>query len=219
MFCCGGTKHMEAREKTLCRVFCLSGVVSLVFYLLHDVVGAMNYPGYQWMSQAVSDLTATDAPSYTIASGFSSIYGIMSVVCCLFVYVLAMHRHKITRIGLGLFSVMNLISAVGYSLFPLSSAGYDGSVPSFIHVYVITAAVVLLSIVSLILIAIGSLKDQRKKLGILAFAALALMFIGAVGSGIVPKACFGILERFSTYSAVVFTAILGASFFADKQGS
>jgi hypothetical protein len=35
------------------------------------------------------------------------------------------------------------------------------------------------------------------------------MFVGAVGSGNVPKEIFGIFERFSTYSAVVFTAILG----------
>lgn len=208
---------MSTNQQKLCRVFCLSGVIGLIFYLLHDVVGAMHYPGYQWMSQAVSDLTATDAPSYTIASGFSSVYGIMSVVCCLFVYVTAQHKHLLTRIGLALFTVMELISAIGYSLFPLSSAGYDGSIPSFIHVYVITMAVVLLSISSLILIAIGSFKDKRKSMGIAALIALALMFIGAVGSGAAPREYFGIVERFSTYSAVVFTAILGLFQFADTQ--
>lgn len=206
---------MTSKEKNMCRIFCLSGVVGLVFYLMHDVIGGMNYPGYQWMSQAVSDLTATDAPSYTIASGFSNVYGIMSVVCCLFVCVLAQNRHRLTRIGVSLFAVMEFISAVGYSLFPLSSAGYDGTVQSFIHVYIVTTAVVLLSIASLVLIAIGSFKDHRKALGICALVALALMFIGAVGSGAAPKECFGIVERFSTYSAVVFCAILGVFHFVE----
>lgn len=206
---------MTSKEKNLCRIFCLSGVVGLVFYLMHDVIGAMNYPGYQWMSQAVSDLTATDAPSYTIAGGFSHVYGIMSVVCCLFVCVLAQNRHRLTRIGVSLFAVMEFISAVGYSLFPLSSAGYDGTVQFFIHVYIVTTAVVLLSIASLVLIAIGSFKDHRKALGICALVALALMFIGAVGSGAAPKECFGIVERFSTYSAVVFCAILGVFHFVE----
>ncbi len=206
---------MTSKEKNLCRIFCLSGVVGLVFYLMHDVIGAMNYPGYQWMRQAVSDLTATDAPSYTIANGFSNVYGIMSVVCCLFVCVLAQNRHRLTRIGVSLFAVMEFISAVGYSLFPLSSAGYDGTVQSFIHVYIVTTAVVLLSIASLVLIAIGSFKDHRKALGICALVALALMFIGAVGSGAAPKECFGIVERFSTYSAVVFCAILGVFHFVE----
>ena len=35
------------------------------------------------------------------------------------------------------------------------------------------------------------------------------MMIGAIGTGAVPKAVFGLFERFSTFSAVVFNAILG----------
>lgn len=202
---------MENKEIKLSKIFCLSGILGIIFYVMHDVIGAMNYPGYQWMSQAVSDLTATDAPSFAIARGLSSVYGIMSVVCCLFVCVLTLRKHIVFRIGMYLFTVMNMISAIGYSLFPLSSAGYDGSIQSFIHVYVITTLVVVLSIVSLILLAIGSFKDKRKVLGILAIVALVLMFIGAVGSQAVPKDYFGVVERFSTYSAVVYTAILGVS--------
>lgn len=208
---------MVSKEKNLCRIFCLCGVAGLVFYILHDVIGGMNYPGYQWMRQAVSDLTATDAPSYTIAGGFSHVYGIMSVVCCLFVCVLTQQRHRLTRLGVTLFVVMEFVSAVGYSLFPLSGAGYDGSAQSFIHVYIITTAVVLLSIVSLVLIAIGSFKDRRKALGICSIIALVLMFIGAVGSGLVPAEYFGVVERFSTYSAVVFCAVLGLFCFTEKQ--
>lgn len=204
---------MDLKEKKLCKLFCLSGVIGIIFYLLHDVVGAMNYPGYNWMSQAVSDLSATDAPSFAVASGLSSVYGIMSVTCCFFVNVLCQQRHKLTKIGIALFTIMNLISAIGYSLFPLSSAGYDGSVQSFVHVYVITVAVVLLSIVSLILITVGSFKDKQKGIAICAFIALVLMFAGAVGSNVVPKEYFGIVERFSTYSAVVFIGVLGVFFY------
>ncbi len=200
---------METKELRLCRAFCLSGIAGAVFYLLHDIVGAMNYPGYNWMSQAVSDLTATDAPSFAIASGLSSVYGILSCVCCLFVCVLALGCKKPLKWGIGLFTVMNFVSAVGYSLFPLSGAGYDGSVQSFFHVYVITTAVVLLSIVSLILTAVGAFRQKKRLLGVLAIAALAAMFVGAVGSANVPREFFGVVERFSTYSAVVFTAILG----------
>lgn len=200
---------MNSKEKRLCRMFCLSGVLGAVFYLLHDVVGAMNYPGYRWMSQAVSDLTATDAPSFALASGLSSVYGILSCVCCLFVCVLAVDTNKPMKLGIALFTGMNFVSAAGYSLFPLSGAGYDGSVQSFMHVYVVTTAVVLLSIVSLVLMAVGAFRGKRKLLGALAAAALLCMFVGAVGSANVPREYFGLVERFSTYSAVVFTAILG----------
>lgn len=200
------------KNKKLINWLCLSGIISVIFYLLHDIVGAMNYPGYNWMRQAVSDLTATDSPSFVIASGFVIVYKILNCLCCALLCILIKKDNKKTlRIGIYLFSIMNFISAIGYSLFPLSSAGYDGSIQSFIHVYIITTIVVLLSIISLILIAIGSLKrkDKYKLLGILSIISLVLMFVGAVGSANASKEIFGIIERFSTYSAVIFTGIIG----------
>ena len=198
------------KNKKLINYLSLSGVASIVFYLLHDIVGAMNYPGYNWTSQAVSDLTATDAPSFVIASGFVAVYKILGCLCCVLLCVLiGGERKKSLRLGVYLFAIMNFISAIGYALFPLSSAGYDGSPQSFVHVYVLTALVVLLSIISLVLIAVGAFKSRYGLLGVLAIFALALMFVGAIGSGSVPKEIFGIFERFSAYSAVVFTGVLG----------
>ena len=198
------------KNKKLINWLCLSGVISIIFYLLHDIIGTMNYSGYNWMSQAVSDLTATDAPSFVVASGIVTVYKIFSCLCCALLCILIKNKNKKSlRFGVYLFSIMNFISAIGYALFPLSSAGYDGSVQSFIHVYILTALVVILSIISLILIAVGSLKEKHKLLGIFAIISLVLMFIGAVGSTNVSKEIFGIVERFSTYSAVVFTGILG----------
>ena len=198
------------KNKKLINWLCLSGVISIIFYLLHDIIGAMNYSGYNWMSQAVSDLTSTDAPSFVVASGFVTVYKILNCLCCALLCILIKNEDKKTlRLGVYLFSIMNFISAIGYALFPLSSAGYDGSLQSFIHVYILTTLVVILSIISLVLIAIGSFKSKYKLLGISAIISLVLMFIGAVGSANVSKDIFGIVERFSTYSAVVFTGILG----------
>ena len=42
------------------------------------------------------------------------------------------------------------------------------------------------------------------------------MFLGAAGSMGLPKEIFGIVERFSTYSAVVFTGILGVYWFRES---
>lgn len=199
-------------KKKLINWLALSGIFSIIFYLLHDIVGAMNYQGYNWMSQAVSDLTATDSPSFVVASGFVTVYKILSCLCSALLCILIKNEKKKTlRLGIYLFSIMNFISAIGYALFPLSSSGYDGSIQSIIHVYVLTTLVVLLSIISLIIIAVGSLKGENKHklLGILSIISLMLMFIGTVGSQNASKEIFGIFERFSTYSAVIFTGILG----------
>ena len=197
-------------KRKLINYLCLSGIISVVFYLLHDIMGALSYPGYNWMSQAVSDLTASDVPSFVVASGYVTVYKILACITLILVCILVQsEKKKSFRIGVYIFTLMTFISSIGYALFPLSSAGYDGSIQSFIHVYVLTIAVVLLSIISLITIAVGSFKSNKKVLGILAIISLLLMFVGAVGSGNVPKEIFGIFERFSTYSAVIFTSILG----------
>ena len=191
----------------------ICGILNAVFYLLHDCIGARFYPGYNWMAQAVSDLTATDTPSRLIASELTKIHGIFSCVACTLICISAKvlwkeASEKILRLGLYLFVTMHWISAIGYSLFPLTGSGYDGSFQSFVHVYVITVLVVLLSIVSLILIAVGGFKSGNKVMAWCAVVAFLLMFFGAVGSAAVPRAYFGIVERFSTYSAVCFTAVI-----------
>jgi len=186
-----------------------SGLLCALFYLLHDVIGAMNYPGYDAMRQAVSDLTATDAPSFAAAIGYSSVYGIFSILCCVLLCLLVREESKGIRVGIYLFTAMNLVSAIGYSLFPLTSSGYDGSMQSFVHVYILTILVVLLSIASLLALAYFGIKGGRKVLGIAAIIAFVAMMFGAVGSQALPQDVFGLVERFSTYSAVVFTAFLG----------
>lgn len=196
-------------KKSSINLLCLFGIVSVVFYFLHDVIGAIYYPNYNWLSQAVSDLTATNAPSYQIASLLSNIYGITNLICCISVCIISKNKNKTLKIGIYLFAIMNLISAIGYFMFPLTNSGYDGTFQSFIHVYVITVLVVILSIISLILIVIGSIKNNNTTLGYLALTTLILMFVGAIGSGNVPVEYFGLFERFSTYSAVIFTGILG----------
>ena len=198
------------KKRKLINYLCLVGILSLVFYILHDVVGAIKYSGYNWTSQAVSDLTASDSPVYVLSHGLSVVHGIFSCICCTLVCILVQkEKKKSLRVGVYLFTIMGFISSIGYTLFPLSSKGYDESFQSFVHVYILTALVVLLSIISLILILVGAFKSKKKTLGILALASLVLMFMGAVGSGAFPKEVFGIVERFSTYSAVVFTTILG----------
>ena len=197
------------KKRKLINWLCLLGILSVIFYLLHDVIGSIYYPNYNWLSQAVSDLTATDADSFIISSNLSKIYGIFTCVCTALLCILVENHNKQLKLGVYLFTVMSYTSAIGYSLFPLSSSGYDGSIVSFIHVYIVTSTVVILSIASLILMAIGFFKEKRKSYGIIAITALILMFIGAIGSANVPKEYFGLVERFSTYSAVIFTGVLG----------
>ena len=52
---------MMKTKKPLIQKLGLLGVVSLLSYTAAVVFSPLAYPGYDWMAQAVSDLSAADA--------------------------------------------------------------------------------------------------------------------------------------------------------------
>ena len=202
---------MNTKNKSLINRLGLLGIVSFLSYTAAVVCSPLAYPGYDWLSQAVSDLSAANAPSLMLWNRLSSLYGLCGIVCVMMVCVAVQGKlNKPLRLGIYIFAAMNWVSDVGYAMFPLSDSGYAGGFQNIMHVYVVTASVVLLSIVSLVLIMIGGYRRKRfVSLAACATAALVLMMTGGIGTGIAPKEIFGVFERFSVFAATGFNAVLG----------
>jgi len=196
----------------------LLGLVSLISYTVAVVFSPFAYPGYNWISQAVSDLSATNAPSLELWNQLSSLYGLCGIVCVMMVCVAVQgHLNKPTRMGLYLFAVMNWVSVVGYTIFPLSASGYAGTFQDMMHVYVVTVLVVLLSLISLVLIMIGGYCKKRSvSFALWAIIAFVMMFVGAIGVAVASEAYFGVFERISIFAPITFNAVLGFYLFNDK---
>ena len=121
------------------------------------------------------------------------------------------------RAGVYLFAIMEWVSAIGYRMFPLSDSGYAGAFQDVMHM-VVTALVVLLSIVSRSVLVSAGLKDKSCRFyGVCAAIALGMMIIGAMGMKIVPAQYFGVVERFSVFAATGFNAALGIHLFCIKD--
>lgn len=199
------------REKRNLLNYCgLLGVVAFLSYTAAVVFSPLAYPGYNWMAQAVSDLSASNAPSLRLWNQLSSLYNVCTLVCTMMVCVgIQGRKSRLLRVGIYLFTIMEWVSAVGYASFPLSDSGYAGTFQDKMHI-LSTAVVVVLSIVSLILIIIAGVKDKGcRSYGIFAGIALGMMMVGALGMNIVPKEYFGIVERFSVFAATGYNAVLG----------
>ena len=205
-------------KKPLVQKLGLLGAVSLLSYTAAVVFAPLDYPGYNWMAQAVSDLSAANAPSLALWNRLSALYNVCEVVCVTAVCIgIQGQKTKTLRAGVYLFAVMEWISAVGYRMFPLSDSGYAGAFQDVMHM-VVTAAVVLLSIVSLTVIIIAGAKDKGcRSYGVCAAAALCMMLIGALGMKLVPADYFGIIERFSVFAVTGFNAALGVHLFCMKK--
>jgi len=205
----------RSANRTLINWIGLLGVIALISYAAAVIFSPLDYPGYNWMKQAVSDLSAENAPSKMLWKQLAALYDKCTLVCLMAVCVFIKGKlNKPLRAGIYLFTVMSWISGIGYAMFPLSDSGNAGSFQDIMHVYVVTPLVVMLSIASLVVVMVGGFRDRRwRYLAIGAAVALAMMFAGAIGSGAVPKAYFGIAERFSVFAAVGFTAFLGLCLF------
>lgn len=204
-------------KRSLTQKLGLLGVVSFLSYTAAVVFAPLTYPGYNWMAQAVSDLSAANAPSLALWNQLSALYNACEVVCATIVCIgIQGQKTKLLRSGIYLFAIMEWISAVGYRMFPLSSSGYAGAFQDVMHM-VTTALVVLLSIVSLTMIIVAGTKSKNcRSYGVCAAVALAMMLVGAMGMKIVPAEYFGVVERFSVFAATGFNAALGIHLFCMK---
>lgn len=204
-------------KKTLTQKLGLLGIVSLLSYTAAVVFSPSAYPGYNSMTQAVSDLSAANAPSLALWNQLTALYNVCEVVCATVVCIgIQGQKSKLLRAGVYLFAIMEWVSAVGYRMFPLSDSGYAGAFQDTMHIAV-TAVVVLLSIVSLAIIIVAGIKDRSCiSYAICAAIALSMMLVGALGMKIVPAEYFGIVERSSVFAATGFNASLGIHLFCAK---
>lgn len=188
----------------------LFGIISLLSYAAAVIFSPLAYPGYNWMAQAVSDLSAANAPSRVLWNRLSCLYNVCSILCVMMVCIGIQGKlSRLLRVGIYLFTLMEWVSAIGFAMFPLSESGYAGTFQDQMHI-IITMFVVVLSIASLVVIMIAGMKNKSfKSYAICACIALGMMLVGAVGMKIVPKNYFGIVERFSVFAATGFNAVLG----------
>jgi hypothetical membrane protein len=62
---------MKPAATTLIRRLGFLGIISMLSYTAAVFFSPAAYPGYNWMAQAVSDLSATDSPSRELRAGYA----------------------------------------------------------------------------------------------------------------------------------------------------
>lgn len=185
------------------------GIISLLSYTAMVLFSPLAYPGYDWMSMAVSDLSAVGAPSAELANQLNALFGPCAIVSIMGVCGgISEYRFGFFKAGIYSYVMMEWLCTVGYKLFPWVQDESMTYFQNLMHL-IVTVLVVLLSMIGLIFIALGAKKEGIGSLSVWAIICLAAMVIGPIGTALLPKAVFGLFERFSTFSAVVFNAVLG----------
>ncbi len=69
-------------KRTRINYFGLLGIISLLSYTAAVVFTSAAYPGHDWLSQAVGDLSAETSPVGTLWNQLSALYMPCGIVCC-----------------------------------------------------------------------------------------------------------------------------------------
>ena len=139
------------------------GMIGVLAYLLHVVIGQLLWRDYNWITTDISSLTAVGAPNRGLLMIFSGIYGVTTLLFIVGMVVKSFRKyHATVRTGWIVLFIMNLVSMFGYSLFPLSGDKTEMTFGNMMHI-VVTVIVVFTTIAGGFVLAVGYLKKEKMK--------------------------------------------------------
>jgi len=102
---------------------------------------------------------------------------------------------------------MSLFSAIGYVLFPLSATAEVTDIQNIMHI-VVTILVVLLTISALIVLMVAFYKNNQMNAYSITLLSFILLMCGSALTGKAPKDYFGLVERISVYTVVLYLGFI-----------
>jgi hypothetical protein len=107
---------------TLRTVLLASGIAAAVWWVAIDVIGSLRYPGYSYVDQTISELSAVGAPTRTFMMFVSGIpYVVLMIAFGVGVWLVAGVRSRVGKITGALLITEAIFGVVGGVLFPMAT--------------------------------------------------------------------------------------------------
>lgn len=203
----------SSRRLSVGQYLCVAGQIAVLLYLIHVVWGGLAWPGYNPITQTISELTGSTSPNAAPLTVLTTVYGIGMVVCSVGI-VLALRSvatPRLVRVGALLLLAMTAASLIGYALFPLDLVGPVDSAQNLGH-YIVTGIVVLCTLGSVWLVGIGLVRTPaHRRLGAFSLACASII---TVFGGITPAAIAqgwpisGLTERINIFTLLAWVCVL-----------
>jgi CubicO group peptidase (beta-lactamase class C family) len=188
----------------------LCGILSFLLYVATDVLGGMRYEGYSFTSQAISELMATGAPSEAFVDPLFLAYCVLALAFGVGVRREGVGRSRALRITGALLMAYAAIGFAGPTFFEMKPRG-TGSLESDAPHIILTGGLVLLTLLA---IGFGAFAFGTRFRIYSVATLLTVVVCGALtapnGARIAagqPTPGFGILERITVYSSLLWMAV------------
>ena len=188
------------------------GMIGVVAYMIHTILGNILWPEYNPITTDISSLTADGAPNSSLLRIFKTIYGICMILFTLGMIVKSLKKyHLATRVGYTILLGMEVISLFGYSALPLVGDKTVMNFQNMMHIAV-TVAVVIATITSAFTLAYGYLSQEKmKNLGkFILIMAIIITLCGMMNpiSMLMNLNIMGLTERLVIYSLQILIFVL-----------
>jgi hypothetical membrane protein len=197
-----------------------SGMLAVLIYVLHILIGGYLWKTYSHLQQPISDLTATRAPNRFLMLLFTNIYGVLALIFAVsFTVFERKEHHKLVFWGGISFIILHIVS-ISYSFFPQDLPGAETTFAGTMHLAV-TILIVPFTILTPLLIGFGLRKEKAwKTLGNFSLiCGILIIIFGGLTGFFFAKGLpyFGLVERINIGTLQIWTFVLSYKLLKSKH--
>lgn len=208
---------MKKQTKTLKKILLTCGILASVIYILIDIFAAFYTPGYSYINQTVSELSAIGAPARSIWIAMNFIFNPLLIAFGIGVFLSAQKKSLLTT---GILLVIWGLLGFVWMFFPMHQRGSIGSTTDTMHLVMAGITVPFM----MLFIGFGSSAKGKIFRFYSILTILAMLIFGALAGQQAPKVAaqsptpgLGIIERISVYSPMIWMIILSLILSKSKK--
>jgi len=169
------------------------GIGAVGVYLFATILGGFLFPHYSHISQAISELVGSHAPTRTLLNPIFLLYNLLLVGFTIGLYT--KWNNKFTKLG-AITLVILCIASILMWWFPMDSRGYPATQNGLVHI-ILASIESLATIIATFLFGFGLKKKEHLLSKISITAGISLLIIGPIaGFTVTQNSPFmGFVER------------------------
>ena len=205
----------------IAKVLLICGIASSVVYVAATILGAMQWDGYNWFSQSVSELFALDAPSRSLVAAAFVAYGVLVIAFGLGVLMSAGRSQPLRVAGATLvgYGIIGETGPFFYSLHTIVR-GVQGTPNDTMH-GIVTVLLVLLILLS---VGFGAAAFGRRFRWYSIGTMLIIVVFGIVAgldaprmAANLPTPWLGVTERINIFGFMLWVMVLAVGLLRAPQ--
>ena len=205
---------MNLPVKRVHNILLICGILASITYVATDTLAGLQYPGYNFIDQAISELLAINAPTSSLDVLLFTLYDLLLIAFAFGVWLSA-ERNRVLRITALLIIGNAVMGLMLWNIFPMHMRGVETTFTDTMHIILAGIGVIFISTAVVFgSFALGKRFRFYSTVTILLFCAPSiLIFVFSLsspeilGKTVAMPPLTGISERISTYVYILWQVV------------